>query len=295
MSEVSENLLSQELAFQLEQSRAIQARRCENGAPYIYFKDQNDRGRLKQGCCNSWECPRCAHMRAREEYGRIVEGAKKLWDEGKSLAFLTITCPGKEVSLREAEQGYLLWTNRLLSTLRANAHKQGISWAYAQVTERQKRKHPHSHILSTWIPEDGIPYLKREKLPNGRKAKHDCLWSEYWRASNVKAGLGIECDISLVRNPVSVANYIAKYLFKEMVNEKWPKGWKRVRYSHSWPKLPSFTPEESFPIVKREDWRKLEYVEGIIYVDSEETLEECYKRLIVNVVYEKGLFDRKNP
>jgi len=276
--------LRNEIEFQIEQSYEVQARRCERGAPYIFYVASNQSAHIVQGCCNDWTCPRCGQIRARKEYGRIVEGARKLSDEGKSLYFWTLTCRGADMPLETAERDYLIWTNRLLTSVRVKATRSASFWAYVQVTERQKRQHPHSHIISTYAPDDAIPYRKGEFMPNGRKAKHDCLWSEWFRSANIKAGLGAECDLSAIENAVAVAVYVSKYLFKDSMATKFQKGWRRIRYSRNWPKLPDPKNTDAFPLVTLRDWQRMDALNMTVRADSYFTYEAALARRIFCVI-----------
>lgn len=257
-----------EVQHTLLESKRKQTETCPNHAPYIFYVDNTKRGRLVQGCCNNWRCPRCGYIRARTEYGRIVAGARELGEAGRALYFWTITCRGREVSLSEAETNYKAWTNHLLTRLRDKCKTAEGYWCYVQVTERQKRQHPHSHFISSYCPDDAVNYQAGETLPNGRKAKHDLLWSPYFRQKNIDAGLGAECDISAIKNPVAVAVYVSKYLFKDAVNTEWPSDWRRVRYSQNWPKVEHKKPEIAFPVIKLDDWLRLDKMGVQIFPDS---------------------------
>jgi len=273
-----------EIDTYLEQLTGIERKRCPRNAPFICYKNSVGQWNLVQASCNSWNCPRCGLLRAKEEYGRMVNGAKELDKAGRKLYFHTYTCRGKDLPLEEADRDYLLWTNRLLSTLRADATKRGEFWCYVQVTERQKRGHAHSHCISTYCPKDAIPYAKGERMPNDRKATHDCLWSEYYREKNVSSGLGIECDLSEIRNPVAVAVYAAKYLFKDAQVTEFQKGWRRIRYSRNFPKMPPMPSKEAFAVVKHADWRKIEGL-GVIVRTPDNWIEElAYAHLVTCVV-----------
>lgn len=273
-----------DMEFVLEQSYALQEGVCINHAPFICFQDATGRWRLVQGCCNSWLCPRCGQMRARHEYGRIVEGAKKLTEGGHTLFFVTITCQGKELDLSTSDDSYLLWTNRLFTTWRARMKKQGDYWCYVQVTERQKRGAAHSHVIATSYPDDAKQYLKGSLLPNGSIAKHDCLFSTWFMNKNVSAGLGKMTDCTVVRSDIAVAVYVSKYLFKDAQITLWPKGWKRVRYSQNWPKLPDKTNDTAFPVVTMKDWLKVLYIGQAVLADSVITYETALAHLVINVV-----------
>lgn len=273
-----------EIDAYLEQADGIIRKRCPNNAPFICYKNSVGAWYLVQASCNSWTCPRCGLLRAKEEYGRMVNGAKELSEQGHKLYFHTFTCKGKELDVKEADDSYLLWTNRLLTTLRKDATKRSEFWCYVQVTERQKRGHAHSHCISTYCPDDAIPYAKGDTLPNGRKAKHDCLWSEYFRERNVAAGLGVECDLSEIRNPVAVAVYAAKYLFKDAQVTEFSKGWRRIRYSRNFPKMPEISGKEAFAVIHHADWRKIENLGVIVRTDAKWIEDLAYAHLVTNVV-----------
>ena len=175
--------------------------RCVNRAPFFAYQTTEKSYGMAQGNCHSWSCPRCGIGRAKQEYGRIVEGCRTLATDHK-LYFLTLTCRGKNLSWEQAEAGYLLWTNRLLSTLRANAKKRGVFWSYFQVTERQGRKHPHSHLITTYHPDDLKPGKKITwKTIAGKLTaiELECLRSDYLGKKCVSAGLGEQYDISEVK------------------------------------------------------------------------------------------------
>jgi len=277
--------LESEIGFQIEQSKALQTNeKCVNRCPYIFYRETNGMAHVVQGCCNDWTCPRCGHIRARQEYARIVNGAEKIGETAQPLYFWTLTCRGKDMPLETAEKDYMKWTNRLFTAARMRAARAGQYWCYVQVTERQKRSHPHSHLINSYIPEDVRLVKMGDCLPNGRVAKHDTLWSEWFIAANERAGLGIECELSLIKSPRAVATYVSKYLFKDAMSTKWPKGWKRVRYSHSWPKMPERELLDAFPLIKLSDWRRMENLGLTVHADSEETYYASLARLILCVV-----------
>lgn len=202
----------------------------------------------------------------------MIEGAKTLMATQK-LYFWTLTCRGKDLDLATADDDYLLWTNRLLSTCRARAKKQGVSWAYVQVTERQKRGAAHSHLITTFCPDDAIT-AKDEK---GK----DVLFSPWFVASNVSAGLGPMCQITEVGSAVAVAAYISGYLNKQITEDVWPKHWKRIRYSHTWPKI---EPNHlwSTALQRRSDWEKADN-QGVIFVAEDVTVFEVAKHHMMRI------------
>ena len=241
---------------------------CLNNAPYFAYQIEGKRWGIVQGCCNDWNCPRCGQQRAREEYGRIVAGAREIGKRCK-LYMLTITCEGKGLSVQEAEDNYLVWTNKMVSNLRMQTKRGGKEWAYASVTERQGRGHPHSHYLTTYCPPDAVLVKKGEwksSIAEGRGyvARHDTLQSAILEQASIRAGLGWVYDLSELRSVEGASRYVAKYLFKETIfTTVWPKGWRRVRYSQNWPKLPEVK-SDAMLLLSNDDWENLARVALII-------------------------------
>jgi hypothetical protein len=249
---------------------------CIYHAPFFAYTKTGKRYFVVQGCCNHWDCPRCGILRAKQEYGRMVHGWEMIAKDHTDLWFITITCKGKEMTHDEADEGYLLWTNRLLSVCRADAKKTGQDWIYSAVTERQKRGHPHSHILSTYAPGDlTIGKMWKWQTVKGIRAyvEVDVLRSDWFARRVVSAGLGEQYDISRVRDEKAVSRYVAKYMFKPSAfAADWPTGWKRVRYSNSFPKLPE-RETSAFVLMKSADWQKLSRLASIITCTDKETYE----------------------
>jgi len=223
--------------------------KCPYGAPLMAVVI-GDKGRIIQTCCNHWECPVCGDVRAKQEYHRIVYGSKVLAAEHQ-LYFVTLTCRGREIPLELAEEKYYEWTNRLLTAYRTHVNRKGGYWAYVQVTERQKktRRHPHSHILVTAIPNDAIQTGSRK----GKSRYASRLFSSW----NESSGLGSQHDVTRVENAEAVGRYVAKYLFKDTARDKFPPKWKRVRYSRNYPKPPEQSPDASFPLTDAFDWDRI--------------------------------------
>jgi len=224
---------------------------CPFGAPFVAMVVAGE-GRIFQSCCNHWECPCCGEVRAKQEYRRIVAGCEKL-SEQHDLYFWTLTCRGREISLAEAEESYYAWTNRLLTNARIKAKRCAAYWCYVQVTERQKktRAHPHSHIITTFLPEDAT----ETKDAKGRTG----IVSSWFSRANFSAGLGSQHRISKVASAAAVSRYVAKYMFKETMKETFPPKWKRVRYSENFPKLEPLVPEQMIVLLSPSEWRKADY------------------------------------
>lgn len=266
---------------------------CDNNAPYFAMVSKaSTNGKmysLWQGSCNDWTCARCGLMRAKAEYGRIVEGCRTL-SKDHELYFVTLTCRGRKLSVAEADKNYLHWTNKLLTTWRTSSKRKNIHWAYVQVTERQKRGHPHSHIITTAKPHD-LRLGTRVKWTTdnyGNRIKEDveALRSDWFLKANTRVGLGKEYDISKVDSVEGTSRYVAKYLFKEtMFSDVWAKNWRRVRYSQNFPKLEKSESENNvIPLVKQQDWLDFRSQVAIINCDETVNIEQVRKYLHADIL-----------
>ena len=256
--------------------------KCIKNAPLFAYQKEGKRYGIMQGCCNSWGCPRCGIMRAKQEYGRIVSGCREL-SKTDELYFITITCKGREITHEQADASYGKWTNNLLTKWRGKCDRQGGKWNYVQVTERQKRGHPHSHILTTFRPHDVYEGIKGQWTSDNGGSKRweekKALRSTYLGRSIVGSGLGSQYDVSRVSSAEAVSRYVAKYLFKDTIfSTVWPSGWKRVRYSQSFPHLPN-QPSNAFVLRAREDWQRLARLAISVTADSDHTKELAFSHL----------------
>ena len=254
---------------------------CINNAPFFAYQTSEKGYAVVQGNCHSWSCPRCGINRAKQEYGRIVEGCRTLAEKHR-LYFLTLTCRGKGLSLADSEKYYYEWTNRFLTALRYRARKEDKAWHYVQVTERQKRGHPHSHILTTFYPHDLYEGFKENWLTiKGRRVKMlvPALRSDWIEERCVSAGLGNQYDISKVETVEGASRYVAKYMFKPtMFTTDWAKNWRRVRYSRSFPKFPEQR-SDAFVLIKDCDWLKLAKLAVVVKPIDNASEKQCLEML----------------
>lgn len=252
------------------------AERCAYGAPFFAFQREGARYGVVQGCCNHWECPRCGVLVAKKHYGRIVEGAREIAKEHE-LWFITVTCRGADLSEDEATKNYLAWTSKFLDACYAKAKRAGKAWYYVQVTEKQKRGHPHSHILTTFFPDDIVEGAKENWTTGASGEKRleydDALRSDWLQEMVQRAGLGEQYDISQVRTVEAASRYVAKYMFKDsQFGTHFPKRWKRVRYSQTWPNFAK-TKTDAFVLLSSDDWRHLATLAAVVDAESGDALD----------------------
>lgn len=245
--------------------------RCRYNAPYFAIRKSDNRYRVIQGCCNHWDCPRCGIMVAKKHYGNIVTGARKV-NETCDLWFVTVTCRGKELTVEDAKANYLAWTSKFLDACYSKTRRDEGEWFYVQVTELQRRGHPHSHILTSFSSSDyyyaNVDDWKRGNDGVLRNVPVRKLRSDWISAQVIRSGLGTEYDISRVKTVEACSRYIAKYMFKPaQFRADFPPRWKRVRYSQSWPRLEKKR-SDAFVILGASDWIAL--IEDARVLDCEE-------------------------
>ena len=286
---------------------------CGYKAPYIAFRHEQGVNAFSviQACCNHWNCPKHGIEVAKRHYGRIVNGCEQLADESEALRaialggiqpvrkkdgkkagyvllngqitsrvglwFITITCLGKELSEIDAFENYGKWTSKLLDACYTKARRTKRPWDYAQVTEKQKRGHPHSHLISTFAPSDLREGHRINWITNGERVrvpvKEPALRSAWFEAQLERSGLGTEYDISGVRSVKAAARYAAKYMFKDtQFSTEFPKGWKRVRYSGGFPQLPE-READGFALVTWSDWLMLAQQAAVVLTHDSEVTE----------------------
>jgi len=105
------------------------------------------------------------------------------------------------------------------------------------------------------------------------------LRSEWLSRAVVRSGLGEQYDISTIRNERAASRYVAKYLFKPSAFDGgWPKGWRRVRYSQSFPKLPELK-TDAFVLLGWKDWEYLARLAVSVSCSDEDTFEYAQWKL----------------
>jgi hypothetical protein len=212
----------------------------------------------------------------------MVNGCRLL-AERHDLYFITITCKGKEISHEYAEENYGKWTNRFLDACRARWTRAGREWHYVQVTERQARQHPHSHILTTFNPDDLVPgcVRKYERTANGgtRGYWKDALRSHWLECTLGSSGLGEQYDISRVETAEGASRYVAKYLFKSSIFVAgWPARWKRIRYSQGFPQAQE-RETNAIVLLTQGDWYHLAERAVVVTVGTLDDFQEASDRL----------------
>jgi hypothetical protein len=160
--------------------------------------------------CKTWSCPACAAINTKLWAARTHYAANEIQEQGEGLQFLTLTS-------HEKLDGYTslkVWP-KAWKKLHTRANRAGGHGAYLMVPERHKDGRLHMHALVTWD-----------------------MKSSWWKDNGRACGLGFMNEVEPVRTAGGAATYVTKYLMKSLEDAFWPDGWRRVRLSRDWPKMP---------------------------------------------------------
>ena len=161
--------------------------------------------------CKQWRCPYCAQINKRLWTMKAYYGAEFLQDgEGENLRFITLTSH-ERLTKRQSWQVWPKAWSKLY--MRAKRIQSGAS--YILVPEQHKDGRLHVHFLATWD-----------------------MSSRWWKDNARACGLGYMAESEQPRSLAHAAWYVGKYISKQLDTNQWPKGFRRVRPSHNWPKMP---------------------------------------------------------
>lgn len=175
--------------------------------------------------CKLWACPVCAQINRARWCARTWLGARALQAAGAHLSFVTLTSHERlDASATLAIFKYA-WP-----ALRKRISRSVGHWDYILVPEKHGDGRLHAHLVCT---------------------AHLC---KRWYKDNAReCGLGYQADAQQLETAEYAAAYVGKYLSKEMgqSEDPWPRGFRRVRCSQSWPPLPPLGSTEGW------SWRVL--------------------------------------
>lgn len=186
--------------------------RCETeNRPYLIAKDpQKKIAILFQPRCKLWSCPACAEINQKLWALRAIAGVEQLKEAGHELWFTTITSHEK----LSPEYALMIWP-KAWGKLRQRASRAADTFEYLLVPEQHISTKIHVHLIQT-----------------------SGLTKKWWKDNARSCGLGYQDDSKRVRNGKQAGYYTTKYLSKQLETNSWPRGFRRVRTSQGWPKLP---------------------------------------------------------
>lgn len=169
--------------------------------------------------CGLWSCPRCSKLLARQWARRTRLHLEAHVDE---WWFITLTFGS---SYKRPEQAFRVLT-LLWDSLRKEMQRNYKGWQFMAFVEGQAKTRggmPHFHIISNRHP----PSAKGQQGQWTKRGLHD--WAH-------RRGFGFEVTCDHV-NGDGASAYVSKYASKG--DPTMPKGFRRVRASQGWTKLPA--------------------------------------------------------
>lgn len=176
----------------------------------------NQQGQVIAMACDKWACPVCGPLQA-WRWARRIRFGIALSDEREAY-FWTLTLPAW---VDTAEKGYEILPARW-DNLRKHIQRAMGRWDYAAFVEEHPQRDfiPHMHIISLKASPERLKDL----------ACH--------------AGFGYMATEDKISGS-HAAFYVSKYCSKQ--GRAMPKGFRRVRTSQGWPRLPE--PEYDIPVL----------------------------------------------
>ncbi len=166
---------------------------------------------LYQPPCGMWSCPECAKRKSSQWAIRIREGVD--WYQSREIKdwmFLTLTSNPKN---KTRAQCLFVWPK-----------------AWAKFSSRLRRRYPG--IRYTLLPE----LHKNGRVHVHAVASHG-VSNSFLTKNTYVCGLGYKRDSKAIDDGFGAMFYVVKYLAKAQEVLSWPKNFRRVRTSQSWPPL----------------------------------------------------------
>lgn len=162
--------------------------------------------------CRCYDCPQCSYTIRRLHQARIIYGTKEYqqWANCR-WSFVTLTSHERsqtfESSLALFQVALPKWRKRM--------KRRYGNYDYVLIFEQHKSGALHAHMLIN------RPVSKKWVRRHARSV-----------------GLGYIADVQHLHAAAAAGKYCSKYISKALSETKFPKRFKRVRYSHNWPQWP---------------------------------------------------------
>lgn len=161
--------------------------------------------------CGLWTCKSCGDHNKRKWVAKIGHGLTEYQSEGLDFHFVTLTSHRK---LKTAEATIAVFKHAW-DVLGKRARREAPGMKYVLIPERHKTQKLHCHLLTS------------AHMP-----------TRWYKDNSASCGLGYIADEERLLSVARGCYYISKYTAKQVGEDIWPKGYRRVRTSHKWPKLP---------------------------------------------------------
>jgi len=192
---------------------------CKRGMWMITTNEQTGVAMLFKTRCKMWDCEDCAKINSDLWMLRATLGAKYFHDLGFELDMVTVTAHERHSPQRAVWVLHDQW-DKLRSRWQATCQRP----QYMLVGEVGKRGHFHVHFLT-----------------------FSSCGERWWKDNARRSGFGYQAKESEKHvEPAKAGFYIGKYLFKQLQRDIYPKGYRRIRTSRLWPKLPQLPRPEAW-------------------------------------------------
>lgn len=161
--------------------------------------------------CKLWSCPFCAKVNSDLWQMRVTFGCHHFIEQGHELSFVTVTSHEK---LTAKQSVAVLPDSWHKLSMRLRRHVKGLK--YVVIPERHKSGKVHIHGIF---------------LSGANK--------RWWKDNARACGMGYEAEEEAVYSASGAGYYVGKYLAKQLSDARWKKGFRRVRTSLHFPKLPT--------------------------------------------------------
>jgi len=170
--------------------------------------------------CGSWDCPECGKRKRKVWLMDVLHGVSYYMEQkGMEWYCLTLTLSGRNRSRASSISRWRSVWPRLNSR-----HYRKFGWCpYVLIPEFHANGVVHLHAIVS------SPTTKR-----------------WWKDNCYTCGGGYMAEYEPCRSPAYAGGYFTKYMHKQMGIKTWPKGYRRVRTSHRWPKLDRPKPGSSY-------------------------------------------------
>lgn len=171
--------------------------------------------------CHQWNCPVCGEKNAYKARLRALTGYETLSATGRKFDFLTLTPHEKLTAAGSIPVMAKAWVKLNRRIKHAAGHHD-----YFLVPELHQSGKLHFHALVS-------AQLKKK----------------WWKDNGRACGMGYQNDLQEVNEIGGVGGYLTKYLAKMLQNSNFPKGFRRIRASQSWPALSALNKPEGWNFV----------------------------------------------
>jgi len=132
--------------------------------------------------------------------------------DGLEFNFVTLTSHRK----LKTPQATIAVFRHAWDVLGKRARRAAPGMKYVLIPERHESKKLHCHLLTS------------APMP-----------TRWYKDNSASCGLGYIAEEERLLTVRKAAQYMAKYTTKQAGSDQWPKGYRRVRTSRSWPALPA--------------------------------------------------------